>query len=420
MRRIYNRPWQHDCPANPGKVSTCIQVGMRPETTLIALESIPDPAAKLMAAGAELAAVSGIDTDNVNSDRSRLVFNEALQLSKSPSMEPCAHAPARADVITNVREILQHESGGSEFHSRGDDGLARLVINMPYAPPLPAGDLPELLFGALAAVGLKTTTQGKVTIAPVAQSLAAEDLAGANGGERIFSYIHTYNRTSCQRRRIVRFYNQVEEPHSLAENQLGFLRCAGRENATLMLPEPHCDRHAAVEGIKRNSVLDKPVGSLVEMNTRLVESDCPNRFTPLDPSQRALSLVRLANRKNRITSHLAPEICLRAQARVSEPVQVNTIPTPMPCHKWHQPIARIGIDRSQRAQGSLLLRRGNQCNRSRAKHVSMPVSHRLRNIAGTLRNVATYIPFHSLNPRPQAGHSITVYCTCIQVKRQHA
>jgi hypothetical protein len=325
MRRIYNRPWQDDCPANPGKISTCIQVGVRPETTLVALESTLHSPAKLVATGAELAAVGGIDMDDINADRSCLVLDEALQLPERPSMEPCAHTPACADVVTNVREILQHNSG---------------------------------------------------------------------------------RRTGCHRRRVVRFYDQVEEPLSMAENQLRFLRYAGSENATLMLPEPHCDRDAALEGVERDPILNKSVSPLVEMNTRLVESDCPHGLTPLDPSRRALSPVRLADRKDCVASHLAPEIRFGAQVRITESVQIYTVPTSMLDHKWDQPIAGIGIDRSQGAQSSLLFRRGTQSDRSGTKHVSMPSADRLLNSTGALPIVATCIPHHSLNTaHPSARHS---------------
>jgi len=33
IRRVYSRPWQRDTTANPGKVSTGVAVGVRPETT---------------------------------------------------------------------------------------------------------------------------------------------------------------------------------------------------------------------------------------------------------------------------------------------------------------------------------------------------------------------------------------------------
>ena len=42
MRRVYSRPWQRGSTANPGKVSTGVAVGVRPETTLFAHETMPD------------------------------------------------------------------------------------------------------------------------------------------------------------------------------------------------------------------------------------------------------------------------------------------------------------------------------------------------------------------------------------------
>jgi len=55
MRRVYSRPWQRGSTANPGKVSTGVAVGVRPETTLFAHETMPDALADTSTIGARLA-----------------------------------------------------------------------------------------------------------------------------------------------------------------------------------------------------------------------------------------------------------------------------------------------------------------------------------------------------------------------------
>jgi len=40
IRRIYDRPRQRGTAADPGKVPTCVQVAVRPETTVRALETM--------------------------------------------------------------------------------------------------------------------------------------------------------------------------------------------------------------------------------------------------------------------------------------------------------------------------------------------------------------------------------------------
>ena len=48
IRRIYGRPWRNGSRANPGKIPTCIQVSVRPETTGT-LETMFEPCAQFPA-----------------------------------------------------------------------------------------------------------------------------------------------------------------------------------------------------------------------------------------------------------------------------------------------------------------------------------------------------------------------------------
>lgn len=137
IRRIYSRPWRDGGLANPGKIPTCIQVAVRPETTVRALETMFRTPPKL------------------STIRARL--------------------PGRGRIHVLYRD------------THLDGGLARFVVEVFHTPLLLAGDLPELLFRALAAVGLETAAQGKVTVAQFAQFLAAEYLAQAMGDEVVFS-----------------------------------------------------------------------------------------------------------------------------------------------------------------------------------------------------------------------------------------
>lgn len=61
MRRVYSRPWRDGGLANPGKVSTGIAVGMRPETTLITHETMLDALPQRPTARTGLAGVGRID-----------------------------------------------------------------------------------------------------------------------------------------------------------------------------------------------------------------------------------------------------------------------------------------------------------------------------------------------------------------------
>src|SRR5438876_11584154 len=93
IRRIYSRPWRNGSLANPGKIPTCIQVSVRPETTGT-LETMLATCTQLPAGRTALAGVGGIDVHDRDPNGTGLVLDEALQLPERPSVEPCAHAPA--------------------------------------------------------------------------------------------------------------------------------------------------------------------------------------------------------------------------------------------------------------------------------------------------------------------------------------
>jgi hypothetical protein len=177
IRRIYSRPRQRGTAADPGKVSTGIAVGMRPETTLFAHETMLDPLTQGAAAGACLAGVSRIDALDLDPYGLRLVLDEGLELPKGPAVQSAPHPLSRLDAVAYVGQILHRDLGRTGTKRFRNDSLARFVIRLLHAPLFFAGGLPELLFRALAAVGLQTTTQGKVLVAPMAQLPAAPHLA---------------------------------------------------------------------------------------------------------------------------------------------------------------------------------------------------------------------------------------------------
>jgi hypothetical protein len=86
IRRIYNRPWQDSSPANLGKVSTCIQVGVRPETTRT-LDTMPGAFANAATLRTRLAGMGGVDVFDRNFCRTGLVLDKGLQLAESPTVQ---------------------------------------------------------------------------------------------------------------------------------------------------------------------------------------------------------------------------------------------------------------------------------------------------------------------------------------------
>jgi hypothetical protein len=89
--------------------------------------------------------------------------------------------------------------------------------------PFPAGDLPEFLTCTLAAVGLQTTTQGQMLIAPMAQRFAAPDPARADGGKLVFPDVHSYNWTGCHEFAVGRLNDEIERPATPVKDQFPLL-----------------------------------------------------------------------------------------------------------------------------------------------------------------------------------------------------
>ena len=276
IRRIYSHPWRDGSLVNPGKVSTCVQVGVRPETTLFAHETMSAPAPRAAAAGASLACVRRIDVLNRDSDGLGLVLDKLLQLPKRPAMQPRAHAPARLDPVADVSQILQPDFRHTRRQGLSHNGFTGFVIDVFHAPHLLAGGLLQRLSGALAAVGLKTPTPGKVAITSLAQALPTKDLAQARGSEIVLSDIHAHRGAGCYRLRVFAFDHQVEEPVALAKHQLGFLRLARFQDPLLVLARAQRNPNTTLQSVQRQRIPLQRVGALVIMNGGAVEANQGN------------------------------------------------------------------------------------------------------------------------------------------------
>jgi len=373
IRRVYGRPWQRGTTANPGKVSTGVAVGVRPETTLVAHKTMLDAPSQRSTARARLAGVGGIDVLDRDPCRLGLVFDKALKLPECPAVQSRPHALAGLDAVADVGEVLHHDLGRPEAQRFGNDRFARFVVDVGNASPLFARDLPQLLFGALAAVGLQTTTKSKVAVALVAQFPAAPYLARAGGSEIVFSDIHAHDGAGCDWIRIFRFDDEIEVPAPLATNQLGLFGLARRQDATLVLAQHHRDGDAARKGVKAQALPMDGVGSLVEMDAGAVEVHCGYGGVLPDAAELLLCFVGFADREDGVADHLGAQRRFLAQPGVGQVVQGHAVPAAMLHHRRHQAVAGIGISRLQRRQGRCLVGANIQANRGRAQHGLSPL-----------------------------------------------
>src|SRR5437016_351839 len=379
IRRIYNRPWRNSGLANPGKIPTCIQVSVRPETTGT-LETMLEPCSELPADRTGLAREGRIDVHDGDPKGTGLVLDEALQLPERPAVEPCAHAPAGPKAVADVREILHYDRGGPNASGFLENRLARFVIDVFDTPPFLAGDLPESLSCTLAAVGLEPTTQGQMLITPMAQCLSAPDPAGAGGGESIFPHIHAQHGAGCNRFTVGALNGEIEKPFASTKYQFRLLRQAARQDLSLVIPEDHRHPHASLQGVERERLALERIGAVVEMDAGAVKRQGWDRRVLGDASQSSLRAIRLAHREDGVARHLRAQRGLLPQCSVAELMQGDPIPTARSLHQWYEPIAGIGVGGAQCTQYDGLLRRHVQSNAGGAHHALSPV----RDLLGTL------------------------------------
>ena len=373
IRRIYSRPWRDGGLANAGKVPTCIQVAVRPQTTVRALETVFRALPQSSTTRAGLAGVGRVDVFDRDACCLGLVFDEGLQLPPRPAVQAATHAFARLDARANVRQVFHRNLGDTGLDRRLNNGLARLVVDVLHTPRLLAGDLPELLSRALAAVGLKTTAQGKVTVALVAQMLAAEDLAQAMGSEVVFSDIHAQHRAGCHGFNVALLDDEVEKPLPVAQDQLRFLRLAGFEDVALVFAETQRHGDTPIEGIERDGLAFEGVGAFVEVDTGAVEADVGDGGILPDAPEFFLCLIRLADREDGVAAHLAAQRRRFAQHRIGALVQTDAVVETVLAHDGNKTVAGVRIGRSQRGKRSSLRRAQCQPNRRRAHHRSSPL-----------------------------------------------
>ena len=390
IRRIYSRPWRDGSLANPGKISTCIQVGMRPETTQT-FETMLDAFANTAAVGARLAGIRRIDILNFDAGGTRLVLDEGLKLPTCPAMESAAHSFPNLDAGANVRQILHRDLAGTGCEYFSDNCFARFVINVLYASRLFARDLPELLFCALATVGLKTTTEGKVSVALIAQLFAAKDLARANGREVVFTNINSYDRAKFVRYLLIlALDNDIEVPVFLSKYQIRFLWDSAFDDPTLVFAKSQFRSDPSIQSVERNTIALERICSFVEMNACTFELDCGDRCSILDLVMLFHRSKSLTHRKDRIADHLRTERCGFANHSVSEVVQGDTIPAAMFNSNRNYGVACIRIGGLQLCQIGKLVWSYFKFDRGSTEHANNLNTSRLEcNIPNSsyLRNV---------------------------------
>ncbi len=319
IRPLYSSP-RRDCRlANPGKIPTCVQVAVRPETTVFAHETMLDSLPQRPARRARLARLGQLDVHNPDASRTGLVLDKGLQLPKRSAMEPGALTLAGLDPVADMVEVFHHDPGDLMPDRLLDDGLARFVVDLLDAPPLFAGDLPKLLFGALAAACLPQRAR----------------------------------RRARNRSRLWRGFPPLKTLPLLVA-------------ARLFSPTS-----TPITGP------DATVFTSPDSTTRL-KNHLPLRKTSSAPFGWPDSrMLCLADREDGVAAHLAAQRCLSSQLSIGQMVQRHTVPDAMLANDENEAVAGVGISRLQRSEPIRLLCRDIQLDRRCTHHRLSPLGELL-------------------------------------------
>lgn len=377
--RIYNRRPQRRSAADPGKVPTCIQVGVRPETTGTC-EKLSGPYTQRPAVRARLTRIGRSNICDGNPSISGLISYERLKLGERPAVQHRARAPSASNAVPDMGQVFQDDSRGTALQGFSHHRPAGFVIDMSSASFFSAGDLPELLSCALAAVGLKTTSKRQVLITPMAQSLTAPELPRAGGGKVNFPDIHTHDLIGWRELDVSDFNADVEVPRAFAAHEISLLRETPDDDLTLMGSANQWNGDTPPKRIERDELPSECVGTFVEMHTGWSEVQGGHRPPFRNAPKSLLCSICLTYGEYGVATHLGSELRSHAQQPIPNAVQVHAIPTPMLSYERHESIARIGVRRLQLRQGRGVRRSDAQLDRrgtQQERHRFLCLAHRI-------------------------------------------
>jgi hypothetical protein len=308
--------------------------------TTVAGKAVLHPRSDLTTFGANFAGVGRNSEQRCNVVIRDLVGYEVLQLAQRPAMQPRAHAQTRLDALANVGKVFHRDSAPAEALGLCNGLPSRGVVDVTHVSSLLARDLPQKLFGASRAVGLKTARQGKTAITFVTKLPAAPNLARISGSEVVLSDVQSKDGAEGFEFDLL-LSNEVKEPLSLAGNQLGFLRPAPGKQSFLVLAGSQRDGNAPGERIERELVPPHGECARVEMHAGAAEVDFRDRFVLRNSSVRVHRTAGTGNRPQDVAAHLRSERHRGATATIGQTMQVVSVPT-----------ARFDDDRNEHVAGS--------------------------------------------------------------------
>ena len=293
--------------------------------------------------------IGRVDILNRHPDRLGLVRDKRLQFRKCPSVQTGTDAFPGTYPFADVGQGLHRHSGRPNSNGFLDDGFADFVIDLSCMALFPTRESGQSLFCGLAPVGLKTTSECKMTITLVTELTTTKQLTRRCGRQDVFAHIDTQHPPIRINGRMIRqVKNKVQIPLLAPVDQFRFFGHAFDKVRTLKVANLCRDMDAPRHREQRNARRRKAVRAFVVVNaSRRLECDRWNRLR----SFHLQGTERITHRLNSVTHHLRPQRRNGPNGIVGQVMQRHSIPAPMLYGGWHDQITRLSKRLLHRAQG---------------------------------------------------------------------
>lgn len=169
---------------------------------------------------ASLAGMSGVNSDNLDTESLSLVIKEPLELGKAPGVKPSfGFTPPCPDSGADVSEVFNHDSsaGGDAFQNRSREN----VVAIPSEALLTPSEVSKVPFSTLRPIGLQSLSQAETPFddfLPVAVSVKAIIRANGWSGD---AEVNPDRLPIRDKGHIGKFDNDMQIKSSLTKYQVG-------------------------------------------------------------------------------------------------------------------------------------------------------------------------------------------------------
>lgn len=370
IRAVYGTPCRSQYFCKRSNVSGTVDVRVRHVTTMGTNETLFPPLPQFVAYRARLARVCRIHVIHGYADRLRLVGYKVLQLSPSPSVQPCAHSFPGFNTVTNIRKVFETNLVDPARNRFSNNSFGDCVIYMRDMPTFLARDFTKTLLCASGTVGLKTPTMSEIGIPIMPQFSTIKHSATGSGRDVILPNVATHNAVSGGWVGIRDVEDQIKVPLAFFADKLCFGWASLKKKIGLMFAERKRNLLAPRHGEQRQNITFDTIRSFIEMYGLRFKADQWNRNIFFDALVGLQRFVCACDLMDDIASHLTTQgwVC-GAHGCIRKIVQSYSVPAAMLLSKRHNSVASRRKSFGKVSEGLRLFFGVNQLGRYSALHI---------------------------------------------------